>query len=223
MVRLRQAVLVAADLAPAVAGLRAELGAGAPYADPGVGLFGLENGVMPLGDQFLEVVSPTEDGTAAGRALARRGPGGYMLIFQVQDVGAARARAIADGVRVVWEIALDDMETVHLHPRDMGVIVSLDRPVPAGAWRWAGPEWIGKAGSGPPGRIVGATVEVPDPEAAAARWATVLGVPEAEGIAFAAGDRGFVEVVVEAPDEVRRGRDAVEVGGLTFRFLTDGC
>jgi hypothetical protein len=221
VLRLRQAVLVAADLAPAVAALRAELGAGEPYADPGVGLFGLENGVLPLGDQFLEVVSPTEEGTAAGRALERRGPGGYMLIFQVEDIAAARARAVAEGVRVVWEIALEDMETVHLHPRDMGVIVSLDRPVPAGAWRWAGPEWTGGVPGGPsasPGRILGARIEVPDPEAAAARWATVLGVPEVESIAFVAGDRGLVEVVVEAPGEVRRGRDRVEVGGLLFTF-----
>ena len=129
MVRLRQAVLAAPDLS-VVPELRAELGAGESYADPGVGLFGLENAVMPLGDQFLEVVAPTRPDTAAGRHLERRGPGGYMLIFQVEDLAAARARAEAGGARVVWEIALDDMETIHLHPADMGCIVSLDAPVP---------------------------------------------------------------------------------------------
>lgn len=219
MVRLRQAVLVAADLAPVAAALRAEVGAGEPYADPGVGLFGLENAVMPLGDQFLEIVSPVKDDTAAGRTLARRGPGGYMLIFQLEDLAAARSRAAEAGVRVVWEIALEDMETVHLHPRDMGgAIVSLDCPVPAEAWRWAGPDWTGRAGSGPPGRIAGATLAVPDPEATAARWASVLGVPRVEGIDFVAGDGGLVEVALTVPDDVRRGRDRVEVGGLAFTF-----
>lgn len=220
MVRLRQAVLVAPELAPPVAALRAELGAGDPYTDPGVGLFGLENAVLPLGDQFLEVVCPVEADTAAGRALERRGPGGYMLIFQVEDVQAARARAVAAGVRVVWEIALDDMATIHLHPRDMGgAIVSLDRPVPEGAWRWAGPAWTGGVPAAPgPGRLVGATVCVPDPGAAAARWAAILGVPRVEGIQFVTGDRGLIEIAVEVPDEVRRGRERVEVGGLIFSF-----
>ena len=57
-VRLRQAVLVARDLAPVSERLRSELGLGEPFADPGVGAFGLHNAVYAIGDTFLEVVSP---------------------------------------------------------------------------------------------------------------------------------------------------------------------
>ncbi len=71
--RLRQAVLAARDLDAVAGELRAELGLGEPYADPGVGYFGLRNAVFALGDTFLEVVSPVEPDTAAGRLLERHG------------------------------------------------------------------------------------------------------------------------------------------------------
>ena len=86
---------------------------------------------MPLGDTFVEVVSPVQDATAAGRFLDRRGDGAYMAMFQVEDLAGARARAAALSVREVWAIELDDISAVHLHPGDIGAaIVSLDQPVP---------------------------------------------------------------------------------------------
>src|SRR5271157_5338023 len=94
-VRLRQAVLVAADLEPAATMLREGLGLLEPFRDPGVGEFGLENVVFALGDCFLEVVSPTRPDTAAGRYLARHGgDGGYMVIFDLEDLEGARERAL---------------------------------------------------------------------------------------------------------------------------------
>src|SRR2546425_11952165 len=114
---------------------------------------------MPVGATFLEVVSPVREGTTAGRLLDRRGgDGGYMVILQTADLRADRARLAALGVRIVWQVELDDIATVHLHPRDLGgAIVSLDQPVPPESWRWGGPEWQGK---GPPraggGRVGGA-------------------------------------------------------------------
>src|SRR5215213_9266779 len=48
-VRLRQAVLVARDLDPVSKRLRDELGLGEPFADPGVGAFGLHNAVYAIG------------------------------------------------------------------------------------------------------------------------------------------------------------------------------
>ena len=245
-VRLRQAVLVAAELEPVVERLRAELGLGEPFADPGVAEFGLRNAVCGLGDSFLEVISPVEPDTAAGRHLARRGgesgPGaagragclglaGYMVIFQLDDLEAARQRVADLGVRVVWRIDLPDISGTHLHPADMrGAIVSLDRPDPPGSWRWGGPGWTGQVGEGAPGRLVGVTLAVGEPEAVAARWAEVLGVPVADGerprleldgghVDFAAGDEGLAEIVVELPPAVRRGREYVEVGGVRFRLL----
>src|SRR5271165_4420919 len=103
-VRLRQAVLVARELEPVAALLREQLGLEEPFRDPGVGEFGLANVVFAIGDCFLEVVSPTRPETAAGRHLARRGEdGGYMVIFDLDDLEGARERAAQDGVRVVWQ------------------------------------------------------------------------------------------------------------------------
>lgn len=231
---LRQAVLVAAELAPVVSELRAQLGLGEPYADPGVAHFGLANAVMALGDTFLEVVAPLREDAAAARHLARRGPGGYMLLFDVADLDGARERARAAGVRAVWEADLPDIAATHLHPADLrGAIVSIDRPVPPGSWRWGGPAWTGRAATGAPGRVCGATVAAGDPEAVAARWAHVLGV-EAHGATALVLDgstltfvesaqEGVVEVALELPDDVRGGREAVEVGGLRLRLGACGA
>ena len=154
--RLRQAVLVAADLEPAASALRAALGLGEPFRDPGVGQFGLANVVFAIGDCFIEIVSPTRAGTAAGRQLERGGDGGYMAIFDLEDLAGARARAAQLGVRVVWQIDLPDIAGTHLHPADMrGAIVSLDRSEPYGAWRWGGPEWTARIGTTRGGRAGG--------------------------------------------------------------------
>ncbi|MFZ0043603.1 MAG: VOC family protein [Solirubrobacteraceae bacterium] len=208
-VRLRQAVLVARDLEPAYGRLRAAVGLGEPFRDPGVGSFGLHNVVCALGEDFLEIVSPTQEGTAAGRHLERRGEGGYMLIFQIDDLASARERARALAIRTVWSADLDDICASHLHPADLGgTIVSIDRPMPAESWRWGGPDWIGHGGKGAPGRLVGATVRVPAPDSTAARWGEVLGL-ELHGttlhcdydqqVAFEQGVEGLSEITVELP------------------------
>ena len=208
-VRLRQAVLIARDLEPAHERLRDALGLGEPFRDPGVGTFGLHNVVCALGEDFIEIVSPIQEGTAAGRHLERRGEGGYMLIVQLEDLAGARERAQALGVRTVWSIDIDDISASHLHPADLGgTIVSIDRPLPPESWRWGGPEWIGRAGEGARGRLAGVTVRVPDPAAIAARWAEVLGL-EPDGttlrldrgqhVAFDLGDEGLSEIAVELP------------------------
>jgi hypothetical protein len=235
-VRLRQAVLVAGELEPAVAALRAGLGLGEPFRDPGVAQFGLSNAVFALGDCFLEVVSPAQPDTAAGRYLARRGgDGGYMAIFDLQDLEGARARAERLGTRVIWRIELPDISANHLHPADIGgAIVSLDQSRPPGTWRWGGPEWTGRTGLGAPGRLTGITIAVGDPTSVSARWAEVLGVPvsspeqpalglDGASVSFVAAEdelaEGLVEIAVELPSEVRLGREAIELGKARVRLL----
>jgi hypothetical protein len=236
-VRLRQAVLVAEQLEPVADRLSEALGLGEPYRDPGVGEFGLANVVFAIGDCFLEIVSPLGEGTAAGRRLARGGgDGGYMVLFDLSDLDAARERARRLGVRTVWQIDLPDISGTHLHPVDMpGAIVSLDSSRPYGTWRWGGPEWTGRTGTGAPGRLKGITVAVPDPAAVCERWAEVLGVArgreggltlQCEGaeVSFIAaaqdGPDGIVEIALALPAEVRDGREQVEVGSARL-LLTD--
>ncbi|MBY0277268.1 VOC family protein [Candidatus Binatia bacterium] len=176
--RIRQIALVARELDPVVDDLCAVLGVEVAFNDPGVGEFGLTNAVMALGDQFLEVVCPVRaDATAARHLERRRGDGGYMVILQSADLDADRARLARVGVRIVWEIAFDDIATIHLHPRDIGgAIVSLDRPIPPASWRWGGASWEEKGRRSQARAIVGAEIQSDDPHALATRWSDVLGV-----------------------------------------------
>ena len=89
--RLRQVALVAHDLAAAEAAVVDALGVELCFRDPSVATFGLHNALFPIGDKLLEVVSPTEGGTTAGRLLEKRGgDGGYMVLVQTADVEAHR-------------------------------------------------------------------------------------------------------------------------------------
>ncbi len=241
-VRLRQAVLVARELEPVATRLRSELGLGEPFRDPGVGQFGLANAVFAIGDCFLEVVSPVRAGTAAGRHLDRAGgahgpkdwAGGYMALFDLEDLEGARTRAERAGVRTVWSIDLPDISGTHMHPADLrGAIVSLDSSRPYGTWRWGGPDWTERIGIGAGGRLIGIAVAVAAPEEAAERWGDVLGTPvshdddgpvlemsDGARVRFAAAPRGGVEQIVEIalalPAAVRAGREQLDVGAARF-------
>ncbi len=196
-VRLRQIVLADWNF-EAVDKLVASLGLKTPFEDPGVSEFGLVNRVYAIGDQFLEIVVPVSENAPAARFLKRNGPGGYMLIFQVDDLNAARARADALNIRRVWNIDLTDISASHLHPADMGAaIVSIDEARPAASWRWAGPDWEKRTA---PGGVVDVVIETPEPQRRAALWAEVLDAPrDGERIALADGaiifQRGPVEKI----------------------------
>jgi hypothetical protein len=177
--RIRQAVLVAQDYPGADAAIRAEFGLDEPFHDPGVGQFGLRNGVFTVGDCFLEVVSPTREGTAAGRYRERiGGDGGYMVMIQLPDIASARQRLAGLGVRIVFDGEHPDIADIHLHPKDVpGAIVALNQPRPPGSWRYGGPAWEAKVPTEiAPGGITGLTVRAPDPDWLAARWAEVAGL-----------------------------------------------
>lgn len=173
--RLRQLVFASME-ARDIETLQNVLGLGAPFVDSGVGEFGLTNGVFALGDQFLEVVVPVKPNTAAERFLQRSGgQGGYMAIFQTDNLSAVRDRADDMGLRRVWNIDLPDISASHLHPADIGAaIVSVDEARPPSSWRWGGPGWEERSA---PGRITGLTVAARDPATLAARWSGVLGAP----------------------------------------------
>ncbi len=175
--RLRQIALVAADLEPSLDQLGQLLREPVCYRDPGVGEFGLVNGLIPVGDTFLEVVSPDRDGTTAGRFLERRGgDGGYMVIVQVDDLDAERSRVADLGVREVWRHDGSSASASHWHPRDVGgAILSFDEMDPPESWAWAGPTWAEQVTGELAEGIVGVTVEATDPDAMAQRWSEVMG------------------------------------------------
>jgi len=200
--RLRQVALAAHDLDAVTDALCDVLGIEIGYRDPGVAVFGLKNAVMPMGDTFLEVVCPVTDDAPARRYLARRGGDcGYMVMVQTASFDADRARVEAEGTRLVWTGELPDIRGMHLHPKDTGgALLSLDEPVPATAWRWAGPDWRDHVSTGRVGGLRDATVACARPDEVAARWSTLLGCTiagEAGGprIALGGPDDGFLHFV----------------------------
>ncbi len=219
MIRLRQVALVAAERDPVVADLCAFLGVSVCFEDPGISEFGLHNALLTIGDQFLEVVSPTTSGTTAGRLLDKRGgDGGYMAIFEVDDLDQRVAALDDAGVRVVWRVDLPDIRARHLHPRDVGgAIVSIDQPVPNGSWRWAGP-WRPHAETSVVTAIAGVTVAATEPDAMAARW-TSLGIDHATRF-VPAGPRGegIDGLDVVATDRDRAG-EATTICGIEIRLV----
>jgi hypothetical protein len=229
--RLRQVALVAADCGGTARQLQDAFSWPEPFHDPGVGRFGLTNAVFAAGDTFVEIVSPVQPGTTAGRYLERRGgDSGYMAIFQMPDLDDARRRVAEAGIRVVWTADLADIAGTHLHPKDVpGAIVSLDWADPPESWRWAGPEWTGRAPAHPQGGLRGLTIEVTDPAGAAARWAEVLGLtvtPHHDTavieLTHARQDLRFVpatghgEAITEVRLTVESGRPPVRIGGVRF-------
>jgi len=177
--RLRQIALVGKDLGAIRADITEVLGLGPAYADPGVGKYGLENQVWPIGDTFLEVVSPKQEGTTAGRLLDKRGgDGGYMAIFQTEDLAGARARIAQAGIRVVDQRDHNGASFTHLHPKDVpGAIVSVDAMQPAERWEWGGPDWRDHVKTDVSVEIRGCEIQGEDPDAISAKWAQALGCP----------------------------------------------
>jgi len=198
--RLRQVALVARDLEPVVDDLCSVLGIAVSFRDPGVAVFGLHNAVMPVGDTFLEVVSPVQPDTTASRYLERRGgDGGYMVMLQSDDLDADRQRLAQVGVRIAWSIDLDDIRGSHLHPRDVGgAILSLDQPVPPAAWRWAGPGWEASMRTQVVTEITGVELQSADPLGLAHRWSQILKRPVARtgsGVIRIVLDQGAIRFV----------------------------
>lgn len=232
--RLRQLALVAHDLAAAEAAIIDAFDLEVCFRDPTVAHFGLHNALFPIGDKLLEVVSPIEAGTTAGRLLDKRGgDGGYMVILQTADVEAHRAHLSEVGARVVFEAKGEAILGLHVHPRDVGgAILSIDQADPWESWEWAGPDWQRHGRAGVVTDIAAVELQGADPEAMARRWAEVLGrpvggdgrsVPLEEGtIRFVPASDGRGEglgaIELVAADPTRVG-EQVEVVGTRFRLV----
>jgi hypothetical protein len=204
---LRQCVFVARDLEGSCAELCDILGIEVAYRDPSVGKWGLGNVVCPVGNDFLEIVSPEKDGTSAGRYLdRRRGDGGYMVILQVPDAIKQRERVTAMGVRAVEKKDFPEYCYTHFHPSDTaGVLLSIDTAVaPAGTdpalfWPPASTDWLKHRRADVTSGLAGVEIQNPDPASAAGLWGRILARPVttsggAHRIAIDGGEIRFVAV-----------------------------
>ncbi len=177
--RLRQVVWVAHDHESAAATISGLLGLRPAFRDPAVARFGLENVVMPCGDQFVEVVSPMEEETAAGRLLDRRfGDGGYMVILETDDLEWVESSAAELNMRIAFRAEGDGIVGLHFHPSDVGAtILSVDAGPKSGEWPWAGPDWRQHVDASVVEAIVAIELQATEPENLAKQWSDLLGRP----------------------------------------------
>jgi hypothetical protein len=177
--RLRQIALVARNLRPVESAICETLGLEVCFRDPGLSHFGLRHGLYPIGDHLLEVVAPKQDGTTAERFLDRRGgDGGYMVIVQVDDLEAERARLDTSGIRIVFTAEGSGVRGLHLHPKDVGgAILSIDQADPSESWGWAGQDWQYHRRESIVNDLVGVEIQAENPDTMARRWSVALGKP----------------------------------------------
>ncbi|MDH3681348.1 MAG: hypothetical protein OEV40_15520 [Acidimicrobiia bacterium] len=182
-IRLRQIAVVTEDLRRSALDIGTVLGVEACFTDPGVKRFGLKNTLWPIGTQFLEVVTPIEDGTAGGRYIDRRGgDSGYMFITQVDDITRRRERAAELGIRIAWDLNHPEggHDGIQLHPADTGgTFFEMDQmtmeggDAVGGPWYPAGKNWEPYVRTDQVGGISAAEIQSPDPQPLADRWSAM--------------------------------------------------
>ena len=192
--RLRQVAMVGDQYDHTERALREVFGLDVAYRDPGhrpgheagVSIFGLKNFVMPIGNQFLELVTPLEPGpaSAGGRYIERRsGPGGYMLLFQVKrsDYESHLTHLGDLGVRLVagGDISESESDAIHVHPKDLpGCLVELrwceNEEAVDGDWWPVEKDWKEHRNTDMVDAIIGAEIQTPEPDQLARRWGDLL-------------------------------------------------
>ena len=201
--RLRQICLVAPTLEPSVSTICTVLGTMVTYMDPAVGKYGLVNVLMPFGNTFLEIVAPTQAGTAAGRYLdLRGGAGGYMVILDCDAIEPWLTHLPDVGVRIANDLDYpEEYRGLQLHPRDTGGTLLEINHSHGGAWDGlyhpAGPRWKGASGGDEEETILAAELQSDNPARLAARWSEILRRPvrDAAGVAAINLDHGSLRFV----------------------------
>lgn len=207
MTALRQVVLLAAELEPAVASVRGALGLNPGVRDAdGMATLGFEHEVLAIDDTFIEIVRPLSPESSPGRLLARRGEGGYMVVLQVPSLDDVVKRAATAGLAPIMHTVYEGNPISQWHPRDLGTLAEIDEIAEDAPWHLC--PALSDTGSTAVARdITGVVIEVPYPVAMARRWADVLDLPLDDGatvlrvgartIEFVTGDRGLVTVRLE--------------------------
>jgi len=227
---IRQLVFLAHDLPSTLATARRELGLRAGVEDAeGMAALGFIHQVLTIADTFLEFSAPLGPDTMPGRLVAKRGELGYMVVIQVADIEAVRARARASGLEPVFETPYEGHTITQWHPRDFGTLVEFDQIRPPDTWHMA-PRIFQTGSTEVVGDFTEVELAVSDPVASCRRWAEVLDVPaepdrtwlELSGrtlrfVADTDGRTGLVGVTLPATDRDRAGH-SFRLSGVQFRF-----
>jgi hypothetical protein len=215
--RLRQICLVAPHLEPVISDIAAIMGLSVCYRDGNVAKYGLENALLPVDTILLEVVAPTQPGTAAGRFIDKTGGrGGYMAIFCCNDPDERGKHANAMGVRTANVITHAPYHGVQLHPRDCrAAFIEFNHTDGSddvlGPYPPAGLDWQKAIRKDTTLALTRVEMESPEPEVLAAHWGKIIGV--------AVGKNTSGEPELKLPNAsfrfLKGGSDLMS--GLTFR------
>ena len=183
--RLRQIAVASYNLNECERIINKELNINTAYRDEEVEQYGLNNIVCPIGGEFLEVVSPFTNNTTAGRFIEKKkGPAGYMTIFQCEDSLERRKYIESKGIRALnsfGNIKHGNYIINQYHPKDLpGALVEIDSVTNTNYkekyadWPPAGKNWRQKINEDYVEGIVGATIAADNPLKLAKLWANVL-------------------------------------------------
>ncbi len=181
--RLRQIAIASYNLNKAERIINKELKIKTAYRDKEVENHGLNNIVCPIGGEFLEVVSPYTIDTTAGRFIdKKKGPAGYMTIFQCEDSIERKNYIESKGIRVLNAFEpKGNFINNQFHPKDLpGALLEIDSVTDTNYkekyadWPPAGPNWRQQINEEYVNGIVGVTIAADDPTKLSRLWSEVL-------------------------------------------------
>ena len=160
---------------------------GVPYYEPPAyqanffDKHGISGALLPIGDAFLELIAPLRTDTPIAKYLKRHGPGGYMLVTEVDKTTLWRERIAALGLRIAGFADYPTYDEIQVDPRDIGGSIlsfAMQRQGQPfdGSWFPAGHEWRLRAAAGWSG-IEFASLSLRQPVEVAARWSALIGRP----------------------------------------------
>jgi hypothetical protein len=230
--RLRQICLVAPHLEPLISDIAGIMGLAVCYRDGNVAKYGLENALLPVDTILLEVVSPFQPDTAAGRFIEKTGGrGGYMAIFCCDDPDERGAHAASMGVRTANVIEHPPYHGVQLHPRDCrAAFIEFNHTEGSddilGPYPPAGPDWTKSIRKDVTQAMIAVEMQSPQPQSLAEHWGAIVGIdvtankagePELElpncSFRFVAGGSEIMSGLTFRVGDVASVRDAARTKG----------
>ena len=243
--RLRQIAIASYNLNEAERIINKELKIRTAYRDEEVEKYGLNNIVCPLGGEFLEVVSPYTTDTTAGRFIdKKKGPTGYMTIFQCEDSLERRKFIESKRIRVLNAFEnIGNFINNQFHPKDLpGALVEIDSVTNTNYkekyadWPPAGSGWREQINEEYVHGIVGVTIAAENPDKLSKLWSEVLDsklivennypcvVIENVKITFVQAITGYVDLVgikIKASKERLNLGKNIRMLGLDIEFISE--
>lgn len=116
------------DLEAAIAFYEATFGAHMVHREV-VESDGVEEALVKVAESYVQLLTPTSNGSTVAKFLAQRGEGLHHVAFRVEDCGAALAAAKAAGVRTIDEAPRPGSRgttVAFLHPKGaFGTLIEL--------------------------------------------------------------------------------------------------